>query len=655
MCGIAGVLLRGREGNDEDDRRVRAALARLRHRGPDDEGTCRSSGAVLGHRRLSILDLTPAGHQPMHTGDGRFSCTLNGEIYNYLELREELIARGHSFRTGTDTEVLLASFAEWGAQSIERFRGQFAFGIWDAVAKRLLLARDRVGEKPLHYWRDGERFAFASEIKALLELIPAMPPLLPDSVNTYIHYQYVIEPDTLLEGVCKLPAGSMLEIGDGSWNAQPRRYWNLASAPSIDGDPLERMRHALDEAVALTLRSDAGVGVALSGGLDSGTIAAMASRMRRDLCAFTVGYPGRRAYDERAAASGLADALGIPWFSVELSTSDFAAFFPRMVELLDEPIADVAAYGHYAVARLAADHGVKVLLTGIGGDELFFGYGWVRRAVQLSREKLRALRFPSATFRARAQVLRALLQTPLYWLIVNHRLPVGWRQSADRLFDAGRLDLEHPGEWVFYQLDYHWDPAVDFTSDVFTPSFAARITPRGASRLMAGLSDAVPPELSVTRLLFDSWLVSNCLDLGDRVSMASSVETRVPLLEAGMIDTAIGLWKSGRADDARGHKTWLRAIAQDVLPAEFVNRPKLGFVTPTVEWTQAVNARYGALTLDGALRRAGVIDPDRLLSWQGRGTPGIRRDFLLYKLTLLELWCRIVMLGERPDALSGTM
>jgi asparagine synthase (glutamine-hydrolysing) len=604
---------------------------------------------VLGHRRLSILDLSPAGHQPMRTGDGRFSCTFNGEIYNYLELREELASHGHAFHTGSDTEVLLAAYAAWGTGAIERFRGQFAVAIWDAAEKRLLLARDRTGEKPLHYWRDGDRFAFASEIKALLALLPSAPPLSPDAINTFLHYQFVIEPETLLEGVRKLPAGTTLEIDDRTWgpgDAEPRRYWRLADVPAIDGDPVARMRKALDEAITLTLRSDAPVGVALSGGLDSGVIAAMAARRRTDLTAFTVGYPGRRDFDERAAASGLAATLGIPWHGAELPTGDFAAFFPRLVELMDEPIADVAAYGHYAVAKLAAEHGVKVLLTGIGGDELFFGYGWVRRAVQLSRTKLDARRTGSDAFAARARLLARILKTPIYAALVNHRLPLAWRQLADRVFDAGRLDLEHPDEWVFYQLDYHWEPAVRFTADALAPAFASRVTPRGAYRLMAGLTDAVPAEIGVAGLLFDSWLVSNCLDLGDRVSMASSVEARMPLVEAGLIDTAVGLWRAGTEDATQGHKTWLQAIAREMLPAGYVDRPKLGFVTPTAEWTQAVNARYGDLVLDGALRRAGVVDPDHLRQWQRRTPAGIRRDFLLYKLTLLELWCRIIAGGE---------
>jgi len=652
MCGIAGLLLHGRAGGPDDDRRVRAALARLRHRGPDDEGICASSGLVLGHRRLSILDLSPAGHQPMATGDERFVCSLNGEIYNYLELRAELTSLGHAFRTGTDTEVLLAAFAAWGTDAIARFRGQFAVAIWDTARQRLVLARDRVGEKPLHYWRSGDRFAFASEIKALLELVPDRPTLVPDAIATYLHYQFVIEPDTLLDGVRKLPAGTFLEIDAGSWNAQPVRYWTLTDVPPIapgtgatsaKAAAIDHMRGALDEAVELTLRSDAPVGVTLSGGLDSGLIAAMASRKRKDLTAFTVGYPGRRDFDERHAARGLASSLGIPWHSAELSTSAVVTDFPRMVEMLDEPIADTAAYGHYSVAKLAADHGIKVLLTGIGGDELFFGYGWVRQAVQLSRWKLDALGDGSRAFAARARTLRALMRrTPLLALLTNHRLPGGWRALVDRQFDAARLDLEHPREWVFYQLDYHWDPAEDFTAQVFTPDFAARLTPRGPYRLMSGMTNDTPPEIALTSLLFDSWLVSNCLDLGDRLSMASSVETRVPLLEAGVIDTAIGLWRAGRREDAQGHKTWMREIAREFLPPEYIDRPKLGFVTPTVEWTQAINAAYASQVYDGALVRAAVVDPDRLRAWLHRSRPGIRRDFLMYKLTLLELWCRSV-------------
>lgn len=654
MCGIAGILVRDADGHEPvEQRRVRAALERLRHRGPDDEGQWQSSGLVLGHRRLSILDLSPAGHQPMQTGDGRYTCTLNGEIYNYLELRRELTESGHAFRTGTDTEVLLAAFAQWGSACLKRLRGQFAFAMWDTTARRLYLARDRVGEKPLHYWRDRDRFVFASEMKALLELIPGTPSLSPDNLNAYLHYQYVVEPQTLLADVAKLPAGHVLEVAADDWHAGPRAYWSLASVPAADGDPVTRLRGALEEAVDLTLRSDAPVGIALSGGLDSGVVAALASRRRRDLNAFTVGYPGHQSFDERAQARELAAYLDIPWHEDEITTGDFVDFFPRLVHLLDEPIADPAAYAQFRVSKLASQHGVKVLLTGIGGDELFFGYAWVREALRLSRLKLALRGTASASMRAYSRFLRMLaLRTPVHRLAVNRRLPESWRAFADRAFDRGKIDLEHPDEWVFYQLDYHWEPARNFTQQVLAPDFQARLVPRSAYRLMKGLASGNGLEVAISTLLFESWLVSNCLALGDRVSMASSVEARVPLLDAAFVEATAGFWKAGRSEDALGHKTWLRAIARDVLPPHVCDRPKLGFVTPTVEWTQTVNRRYRAQLEGGALVDTRVLDPDGLREWLDRTPDGIHRDFFQYKLTLLEIWCRTVLHGERPETIN---
>ena len=373
----------------------------------------------------------------------------------------ELERSGHEFRTGTDTEVLLAAFAEWGTRCLERFRGMFAFALWNNATRRLLLARDRVGEKPLYYWRDGERFVFASEIKALLELIPVRPALSPDNLNAYLHYQFVIEPQTLLEGVHKLPAGHFLEISADEWDVPPQPVLGPVLGPADRRRTgRARLRDALESAVELTLRSDAPVGLALSGGMDSGIIAALASRKRTDLTAFTIGYPGQHQFDERSDARQLAEWLKIPWHSAELPTDEFAALFPSLVASVDEPIADVAAYGHYAVSRLAAEHGVKVLLTGIGGDELFFGYGWVREALRLSRMKIHARQADSAWDRARARVMRRVLDRPaILNVAANRRLPEWWRLSVERAFDYGRLDLDHPDEWVFYQLDYHWKPA----------------------------------------------------------------------------------------------------------------------------------------------------------------------------------------------------
>ena len=651
MCGIAGMLTRAPEGDGaRGEARLRAAMDRLRHRGPDDAGSCAAGGALLGHRRLSILDLSPAGHQPMASDDGRLSVTFNGEIYNYLELRAELAERGHRFHTGSDTEVLLAAFQEWGSASLHRLRGMFAFGIWDRAADRLFLARDRLGEKPLYWWRDGERFAFASEIRALLELVPVRPALLPDAVDEFLHYQYVIEPGTLLEGVRKLPAGHFLDLGADRWDAEPEPWWEIERLPPVDGDPVALLKEAVERAVELTLRSDAPVGIGLSGGLDSGLIAAIAARKRDDVAAFTVGYPGSRDFDERGQARALAKRLGIPWHEAELSTGDFAAFFPTLVAAQDEPIADPAAFGHYAVAKLAAEHGVKVLLTGIGGDELFFGYGWVREALRLSRLKQAAARGPGG--RLAAAAMRRVTEGRLMHVVANRRLPAWWRASVDRFLDPGKLDLAHPDEWVFYQLDYHWKPAERFSAQLYADAFQRRRTARGAYGFMRGLGAAAEPQVAIAALLFDSWLVSNCLALGDRVSMASSVETRIPLLDTGLVEAVVGLWRGGRTEDSAGHKLWLRAVAQDWLPAEVLDRPKRGFVTPTAEWIAAVDARYRPQLEDGVLVQTGVLDGDRLRRWLS-GPSGLHRDFFQYKLTLLELWSRLVLHGDEPASLRA--
>ena len=595
--------------------------------------------------RLAILDLSPLGHQPMRSKDGRFVVTFNGEIYNYLELRRELQPLGHRFETGSDTEVLLAAYAQWGRGCLARFRGMFAFALWDEARQELVLARDRVGEKPLYYCDAPGRLAFASELKALLELLPARPAVSPADVDTFLHYQFVVEPGSMLEGVRKLPAGHLLVLGAGRGAAAPERYWDLADAPALTGDPAERVRAALESAVEMTLRSDAPVAIGLSGGLDSGAIAALAARRNHDLRAFTIGYPGAFDFDERAEARALCEALDIPWFSVELETDDLASFFPRLVAAIDEPIADMAAYGHYAVSRLAAEHGVKVLLTGIGGDELFFGYGWVRDALRLSKWKLAIAGRDGASDRARARLLRALLRSPqLMRVLVNHRLPRSWIAGVDRALDFGRLDLDFPDDWIFYQLDYNFAPADSFVEAVCADAFRRRVPPRASYQLMRGLRGFTgDPQIQITRLLFDSWLASNCLALGDRVSMASSVEARVPLLDVELIETVVGFWKSGRTDDSGGHKLWFRQAVAGLLPPAVTDRPKRGFVTPTGAWMRAVNARYARDLDDGVLVSTGIVDRDRLRRWLARATTGVQKEFFRYKLTLLEAWHRTIL------------
>ena len=322
MCGILGVVHR-----DEVDRQAIGdqLLATLGHRGPDSTGVYTDRNVQFGHTRLSIIDLTAAGHQPMTSDNGRYVVTYNGEIYNYLEIRALLKTKGMQFNSQSDTEVILAAYEYWGSDCVKHFRGPFAFVIWDTDTKIVFLARDACGEKPLFYKLESDRLSFASELKGLIPLLRTKPDLNPASVDMYLHYQFVPEPHTLLMGVQKLPAGCTLMLSIHDWDAKLVRYWSVEtvaeSKPAIhkSNKMVDEIGLAVEEAVKLTLRSDVPVGIALSGGIDSGAIAVLAQRNYPEpMHAFCVGYPGRPKYDERAQARGLAESLGMIVHEVEL-------------------------------------------------------------------------------------------------------------------------------------------------------------------------------------------------------------------------------------------------------------------------------------------------------------------------------------------------
>ena len=544
--------------------------------------------------------------------------------------------------------MLLAAYAHWGRECVRKFRGMFAFALWDTEAKSLFLARDRCGEKPLYYSQNGKRLVFASELKALLKLAPECRELDARAVDEFLHYQYAVEPRTLLREVRKLPQATQALVSGAEWKIKPVPYWDLELIPASNRNPAEAVREALDESIALTLRSDVPVGVALSGGLDSSCIAALAARKYAStLNAFCIGYPGRPENDERSQAEALARKLGIAFHEIELSTDQFADFFPQLVDMMDDPIADVAAYGHYYVTRLARDHGVKVLLTGIGGDELFFGYSWIRESIRLTRLKQSLQAAARGKVEGWRKWVGAICANP--WvprLIQNRRLPAAWKRLVEPCFDLAKMDLAHPHEAVFYQLDYHWNPAVAWTRQCYSDEFKERLMDRSAQRnfLLREMPAGLP--IYVMRMLFDTWLASNCLALGDRVSMASGVETRLPLLDSKLIETVTGLVRGHGIGATQQHKRWLSDAVADVLPPEVLKRPKRGFATPTVPWMQAVNRRYRGLLNGGAAVEQGIFDQgevERVIAEESRG---VQRDFFVYKMVLLEIWLRRFVRGE---------
>jgi asparagine synthase (glutamine-hydrolysing) len=634
MCGIIGMLSRGIAVPDLAD----ADVARLTHRGPDARGLFRGEHVALGHTRLSIIDLSEAGHQPMTRGP--LTTVFNGEIYNYVELREELAAGGAMFRTATDTEVLLAAYERWGASCVERFRGMFAFAVWDQASRTLFLARDRCGEKPLLYWTDGSQFCFASEVKAILPLLPERLSLDPAAVDMYLHYQFVPEPLTPLAGLRKLPAGHRLTLSlDADFRSSPQAYWCIeecgrnVAVPATLPAAIAALRETFEQSVRLMLRSDVPVGLALSGGIDSGAIAAVAQRnYPAGMHAFSIGYPGRPPYDERHEARRLAESLGMAFHEVEVPVHEFASQFPDFVRLLDDPIADPAAFGHYAVPKAAREAGVKVLLSGIGGDELFWGYKWVRDVLAAGRRL--------ATSRP-GYLSLLLARSPLIARVMHSRLAAVMPERLRAEFDM--LEAASVRSPANQPLGYAAHP--DFRS-------AARIRAGIAGPALKNLAyaglftttavgnrsiEALPE--AIIRTLCETWLTSNCLALGDRVSMAVGVETRLPLLDPVFIGLASAIRRKW-PDHALGHKARFREAMAGLLPREVLARPKRGFTPPVAEWFQAVVSRYGRRLADGPLAATGLIDPagTRRLLARAAGRHG-GDLFMAYKLTLLDTWC----------------
>lgn len=650
MCGIIGLIDRHTDdtygpGKKLDVPQVRkilteADILKLAHRGPDGTGLYSDDFIQFGHARLSIIDLTDAGHQPMFSEDGRYVVTYNGEIYNHLELRKELEKNGEAFLSQSDTEVLLVAYKVWGKECVNRFRGMFAFVIWDKQEKIAFLGRDRCGEKPLFYQINDDRLVFASELKALIPLLDMKPEMDPAIVDMYLHYQYVPEPYTLLKGVHKLAAGHTATLSIEDWNFQSTQYWCVenisipSQAKTARQQILPAIRDSLEDAVKMTLRSDVPVGIALSGGVDSSAIASFAQKNYPEpMHAFCVGYPGRPAYDERAQARALAESLGMIVHEVELPVNSFLEFFPELVKIMDEPIADPAAFGHYSVPKAAADQGVKVLLSGIGGDEVFWGYPYVTQAVRLNQ-----LLLDHSSIKFIAQWLGSD-SAQLFLKKVAHypHFHPSIKKYADLLQKVG--DTHNPPEQLmYYMLHPDFDGPFELKVEVYGPAMQVLASKDLFKPTAIGLRDREKIPAAVIRMLFDTWLTSNCLSLGDRVGMSVGVETRMPFLDVNLIETVMQL-RSIYPDDGLGQKAWLRSALKGVLPEDILNRPKAGFQPPLHEWLSGVVNQYGEMLNSGELVRSGLIAEDKvqhlLKNIARRNWTGL---FFTYKLLLLEFW-----------------
>lgn len=636
MCGIVGII--SRAPISAHDAGLVARMNRLQvHRGPDGDGLFQSTHVAMGMRRLSIIDLETGG-QPLYSEDRSIALVANGEIYNHVELRRELERHGHHFATGSDCETILHAYEQYGDSCVDHLRGMFAFAIWDNNRRRVLLARDRMGEKPLYLLRQADRIVFASELKALVGAGVAPFELDPVAITHYFHYGFVPEPLVAVRNVEKLPAASILAIDVDRWAFTERLYWRLEDAPPIESEPVSTIRQELERISEIVIRADVPVGISLSAGLDSSAVAALVARKAPGtIHAITVGYSGRPHQDERHEARALADHLAMPFHEIEVSAREMVDAFPRVVFDRDDPIGDISGMGYYSVFKRARELGIPVMLAGAGADELFWGYDWVRESVSKSERKRSLLNGG-----ARVGIFDyARVRRPPYsytggirWLSALGGLRDGWRQYWRDL--RGRRD-----QLIFYEQTPHFAAASGSLQDVFDPTFFQRGASVSPYKLFTIDQPWPRTDIAVTKLICDTYLRENGLAQSDRLSMANSVELRLPLVDYRLVETVVGLRKHA-SDIGLAPKHWFREAVKHLVPAFVLRRRKRGFTPPWRSWTAALAHRYGRSLADGYLVEKGVLtaagarklmadlSPSRL------GAPNFVAEFAL----VLETWCR---------------
>ncbi len=629
MCGICGAFHYG--GGLADADLLERMCEVQQHRGPDDRGLWMEGEVGFGHRRLSIIDLSPGGHQPMPNEDGSLWVTYNGELYGWPEIHAELAQRGHRFRGTSDTEALLHLYEERGEQLFERLRGMFAFGLFDRQRRRLLVARDRMGIKPLYYHDDGKRLLFASEMKALLEDPGVARRLDARSLADYLTYQYVPSPGTILEGVRKLPAGHYLAADASGVRVQP--YWRIPVDPEAarqdrgEAYYRDRLRALLEEAVKLRLVSDVPLGAFLSGGIDSSALVALMCRVSPDrVKTYSIGFE-EVEFNELEHARRVARHLGTE--HAEFVVRPHALeLLPRLVRQMDEPFADASIIPTYYVSEMARRH-VTVALSGDGGDETFAGYLTYRWA----RDYHRLDFLPASLRRLSASLSGSLFPDhPLGRRLRRLGLePVDRHLEVMRYFSAGELE------------------------EILTPDLrpsVARHDPLDAARHRYHEARSLGVLPALLHLDAVTYLCDDVLTKVDRASMLNSLEVRVPLLDHKVQEFAATIPIHYKLRG--GVSKWiLKECVRDLLPPETLARGKQGFGVPITRW---LGAGFGTLSrevlLDDRTRGRGWLEGralERLLSREDLDSEQQARK--LWALVWLELWARTYL--DRASRAAG--
>jgi asparagine synthase (glutamine-hydrolysing) len=615
MCGIVGVA-----GNEQiiDSGWLKEGRDTLRHRGPDDAGEWWSDDMRVGlaHRRLSIIDLSPLGHQPMHLEEMGLSIVFNGEIYNFLELRNELKSFGHSFRSQSDTEVLLAAYAQWGRDFISKLNGMFAFALYDSINKKLLLARDRAGEKPLFYRLEDGIIYFASELKAIMINHDLPRKIDPESLDCYLAMGYVPMERCILKGYNKLPAAHALCFDIQSGRVNLWSYWQLpafTSPTSITDEKalLEELEFLLEDAVGRQLISDVPVGILLSGGVDSSIVTAMAVRKSSKVRTFSIGFPGHGKLDETIHARLIARHFATEHIEL-MAEPTTAELLPVLARQFDEPMVDSSMFPTWLVSQLVRKH-CTVALGGDGGDELFGGYGHYNRLLWMEKN---------------------LARVPFWGLKIGawaaqNILPVGFK--GRNYLQGLNVDMRNGLPLIASYFDV---PERLRLLKNYTEYQAVAESIRSAN---------IPIEKDLlqraTRMDFQTYLADDILVKVDRASMLNSLELRAPLLDYRIIEFAFKKVPSHLKSTEKDKKILLKKLAIKILPPEFEKQRKQGFSIPLSKWLS--NGPFRELFWDTLSSSDCIFDSKtvrQLLNSQDRGYSNGERIFALVQF---ELWRKI--------------
>lgn len=637
MCGIAGILISSGASREALERDASAMARCLAHRGPDDDGLWSDAevGVALVHRRLSIVDLSPAGHQPMISANGRFIIVYNGEVYNFLELRAELEARGVAFRGHSDTEVMLEAFEAYGIETtIKRLIGMFTIALWDRRERTLTLVRDRLGIKPLYWMKSGGLFLFGSEMKALRTHPGWTPKVDRAAVAAFMRHNYIPAPHTIYEGVHKLEPGRIMTLPAGGepvieqfWDARAVAKAGLADPlRGSDGEMIDRLEALLVDAVRRRMIADVPLGAFLSGGVDSSTVAAlMKAANAGPVKTYTIGFdvPG---YDEAPHAAAVARHLGTEHTEMTVTAQQALDVIPRLPEYYDEPFADSSQIPTYLVSAMTRRH-VTVALSGDGGDELFAGYNRYQMATRFGHG---LTLLPRAVRHGIAAGIAAL--SPERWSRLLAPLPAKLRpaQAGDKMHKFAAALATDDADALYRRLVSHWEPA-----DVVPGAREHR-----GILWDAGVAKDFPNLLDRMQFLdLVTYLPDDILTKVDRASMAVALEARVPLIDHRVVEFA---WRLPHALKIRNGKSkWLlRQVLYRHVPETLIERPKMGFGIPLGEWLRGPLRDWAEALLDPRqLAEEGLLDVARVRATWDQHLSGHRNwQYMLWNVLMLQAW-----------------